>query len=315
MSAALRAAHDVDFHGWRALRLEQGPLRLHVVPSVGGRLMGLEFEGRELAFINPDLEGRTWTPDEESTDPAAWKALCGAWAFPLWGGAKTWIAPESDWPNGVPHRDLDSGPWAVVDRWIDDDSMGVELESPVCRDSRLQLRRRLTLLRDAPRWRIDHRITNRGAEARHCGLWDVLMLARPATVRAPLVASRPWREQVRALPGKPSIEELLEAKVLGLSEADRIDIECDRALEFKCGLDSEEGSMTASLAVGEMNIELERRSQVVAGAAYAHGHPLEVFNAPSLEYFEIESHSPCRVLQPGESMAHSIEDSIRQPRS
>ncbi len=59
-----------------------------------------------------------------------WPALCGEWRFPLLGGGKTWIAPESDWPAGAPHRDLDSLPWQVLDTWCDAHSMGIKVPRP-----------------------------------------------------------------------------------------------------------------------------------------------------------------------------------------
>lgn len=86
------------------------------------------------------LEGKTFEGDIRQ-----WPAVCGEWGFPLCGGGKTWIAPESDWPACAPHRDLDSLPWQVLDTWCDAHSMGIEVRSPVCSVSGLQLTRRLTL--------------------------------------------------------------------------------------------------------------------------------------------------------------------------
>ena len=97
------------FRGWQALILTQDALELTVVPSIGGRLMSLRHAGIELAYVNDALAGKT--PDGSA---GQWQALCGEWAFPLWGGGKTWVAPESDWPDGAPQRDLDSGPFDVL---------------------------------------------------------------------------------------------------------------------------------------------------------------------------------------------------------
>ncbi len=100
--------------------------------------MGIAHGGRELCFIHPDLAGRHF-------DGGNWERLCGDWSFPLWGGGKTWVGPQSGWPDGAPHRDLDSGAWTVERTWFDARDMGAELRSPVCSQSGLQITRRLNL--------------------------------------------------------------------------------------------------------------------------------------------------------------------------
>jgi hypothetical protein len=43
---------------------------------------------------------------------------------------------------------------------------------------------------------------------------------------------------------------------------------------------------------------------------YAHGMPLEVFNAPVLEYFEVETHSPLRTLGAGEILRFAVREAL-----
>jgi hypothetical protein len=75
------------------------------VPQVGGRMMGLRWHDEELAFVNGDLAGRV---DDvaaiEDVRSAKWEQ-----GFVLWGGDKTWLAPQDDWTDAVPFIDLDSG--------------------------------------------------------------------------------------------------------------------------------------------------------------------------------------------------------------
>ena len=308
MSSSERSLREATFMGWPAFALTQGALVLHVVPSVGGRLMGIALGGDELCFINPALHGR-----HDTGDAATWAQLGGDWTFPLWGGGKTWLAPESAWPGNVPHRDLDSGAWAVLEHWCDDASMGVDLQSPVCRDSGLQLRRHLSLPRHGAHWRIEHEAVNRGTAAWTGGLWDVLMLKRPARVSVALadeLAPR-WPSAVRALPGLPSLDDLMRRGVLR-ARADRIDIACEQPGVFKLGFDSAAGEVRADLRVATGLVRYQRRAPLPRTARYAHGHPLEVFNAPALPYFEIESHSPAITLPPGERTAFAVEESVQR---
>jgi hypothetical protein len=302
-----RSLKEASFMGWPAFALRQGPLRLHVVPAIGGRLMGIEFEGVELCFVNPALCGQM-----PADDPAAWAALCGDWGFPLWGGGKTWLAPESAWPRGAPHRDLDSGAWTVTERWCDLQGMGIELRSPVCRDSALQLRRRLSLPNHGTAWRLEHGATNRGDTPITFGLWDVLMLQRPARVSLPrpgALATTAWASAVHALPGKPPVEALRRDGVLR-ARGEQIDIACDAAREFKCGFDSRAGEIQAERTVDGGTLRYQRRSRYPRQASFAHEHPLEVFNAPRLPYFEIETHSPLATLAPATSCAFAIEEAV-----
>jgi len=324
--APLRALRETTFMGWPAFALEQAGLSLHVVPSIGGRLMGIALEGDELCFVNPLLRGRhargdtnedtsddvnDGANDTANHDASTWADLCGAWAFPLWGGGKTWLAPESAWPGGAPHRDLDSGAWAVTHTWFDDHGMGIHLQSPLCRDSGLQLQRRLSLPGDGTAWRIEHSVHNRGRAAWHGGLWDVLMLRRPARVSVSLPAAHAahWPAAVCCLPGKGSVAALCRSGVL-MPERDRIEIVCAEAGEFKLGFDSDSGAVQAELPGASGALRYQRRSALPAAARYAHGHPLEVFNAPALPYFEIESHSPATTLQPGEHMRFVIDEAV-----
>ena len=43
---------------------------------------------------------------------------------------------------------------------------------------------------------------------------------------------------------------------------------------------------------------------------YAHGLPLEVFNAPVLNYFEVETHSPLRTLEAGEVLRFAVVEAL-----
>jgi hypothetical protein len=53
-----------------------------------------------------------------------------------------------------------------------------------------------------------------------------------------------------------------------------------------------------------------RRSAVDMTLPYAHGLPLEVFNAPVLDYFEVETHSPLQTLEAGEVLRCAVVESL-----
>lgn len=280
------------------MELHQSNLVLRVVPDVGGRLMSIQISGHEICFIHPELQGKVFDGSE-----AHWNALRSDGSFPLWGGGKTWVAPESAWPHGAPHRDLDSLPWTTEKTWIHASSMGVVVLSPVCRDSGLQIRRTITLPAGTTDWTVDHELVNRGDRSITCGVWDVLMLRRPAQVRLPSVTLH----EVSALPNKPSVTHLAQQGILDSYESGVL-LRCEAPLEFKCGFAGVGGRLDVSF--DDIPVGYSRFSEQQPHAAYAHGHPLEVFNAPALAYFEVETHSPVQVLHPSECLRYSIHECV-----
>jgi hypothetical protein len=304
-----RSLEWTHYHDWPALSLRQGALELLVVPAVGGRLMGIQHAGEELAFVNPALAGKI-----ASDDPAAWAALCGEWTFPLWGGGKTWVAPESRWPDGAPHRDLDSGAYKVVKTWSDEHSMGIELESPICSQSGLQIHRCISLDATSSTWSTVHRLTNKGSIMRECGIWEVLMLNRPAHIEIALDASvTDLREAVRQIAGKGPIEDICESDIVSFGTRTgepMLSVECERAIEYKFGVAHSRGEMRVTLPGRAGPHRYRRVSQIDPHATYAHGTPLEVFNAPRLPYFEIETHAPLARLKAGEWASYTIVESV-----
>jgi hypothetical protein len=294
-----------DYRGWAALRLKQRQLELIVVPSVGGRLMNILHEGVELAFVNAALAGQTATGD-----PQQWQALCGEWDFPLWGGGKTWVAPEARWPDGAPQRDLDSGPYRVVRTWCDAKSMGVEMLSTVCRQSGLQIRRRIELDASSRTWRTYHALTNHSPETIECGIWDVLMLRRPGVVSVAMNGEPTgWRDRVVPFIHKGPLGDVRDTDVVSYN-AGSLSVQCNRPVEFKLGVTGATGIVDALLTLPEGIKRYQRRSTIDLGARYAHGAPVEIFNAPSLPYFEIESHAALVRLSPGSSCAMAVEEHV-----
>ena len=71
--------------------------------------MGIEWRGQQLAFANPDLEGRT----EQVAGVEDVRARKPALGLVLWGGDKTWLAPQARWTDEAPFLDLDSGTYDV----------------------------------------------------------------------------------------------------------------------------------------------------------------------------------------------------------
>ncbi|RKP53742.1 hypothetical protein [Pararobbsia silviterrae] len=298
-----RSLLSADFEGWPAYRLREGDLELAIVPSVGGRLMNIEFRGTSISFVNANLKGRV-----ARFDPVEWAGLCDAkWPFPLWGGSKTWIAPESEWPGGAPHRDLDSGAYRVVRTWCDVASMGIELESPVCSDSELQISRCIEVKAGSTTWRTLHRITNRGPRVRACGVWDVSMFRRPATVEIEVDAGfSSTHDVILPVEGHGHFADIHDTGIVSLRDR-TASVACERPDTFKVGVAHASGTIQIAFAGRDGEVHQYRRiANVERDARYAHGAAVEIFNSQDLPYFEVESHSPLIDLQPGQHIEFEI---------
>lgn len=91
------------YNGWACQTLENGPVKLVLVPQVGGRIMAIRWRGHDLSFRQPELEGQVIDVAGVG-DLATRKREPG---FPLWGGEKTWLAPQAHWQEGSPFLDFE----------------------------------------------------------------------------------------------------------------------------------------------------------------------------------------------------------------
>lgn len=277
---------------WQLLTLQRGGLRLTILPGVGGRLWDVEFDGVSLLFKNPYLSG--YTVDLDKLDQLPTRSP--QFSFPLWGGEKTWIAPDSSWVKGAPYPVLDSGAYAVSDQSADH----VELHSQLCPLSHLRVIRTIRLL-DTSGFCIDHCVINEGPASRLTGIWSVMMVSRPSTIMA---ATDPTK--VRTVFGDP--EPFLNRR------GSRLDLPCDRPGEFKVGFDVPSGRLELELGPTGRRVRLACDvPPMQPGQTYAHGHNVEIFNSGELPYCEAEWHSPALDLLPRFALRYRQSFDLSRP--
>ena len=275
---------------WEIKELSSGGLRLLCLPGVGGRLWDVMFEGRSLLFQNPDLAGIIFDIAKLSELPTR----SPQFAFPLWGGEKTWIAPDTAWPDGGPYPVLDSGPYHL----ISGDDRRLTMLSEPCPVSGLQIERCVTL--DSGRsWSIHHRVLNVGSRKRFAGIWSVMMLHRPAQIGVDIGRNA----VVTPVFGDASQQhEIRESGAV---------IDCSAAKEFKLGTHNPAGRSFLRLIAEDKTLWLACSTVPASGDdQFAHGHNFEVFNSADYSYCEAEWHAPARHLSPGESMSFTQKFSL-----
>ena len=127
---------EANVRGWPGLRLGGRRLELGLIPGLGGRIASLTHDGEELLFVQPEHRGERVNLEGEL------RALKSALGFRLWGGNKTWVAPQHAWLDGIPPLDLDAGAYRA------ETGDAVTMVSPVCRETGLQVTRRVDLEAD-----------------------------------------------------------------------------------------------------------------------------------------------------------------------
>ena len=286
---------SAPFKGWEAVWIERGPLTLILVPQVGGRIMSVCWHGRELSFVNPAYLGRV---DDIAaiTDLHDYKRRVG---FLLWGGEKTWLAPQDRWTDGVPFVDLDSGAYELS---LDRTTGAATMTSPVCRETGVQIERRLALGDRAGAWCVTHTLRNRSDRVVSWAPWDVDMVLRPATVFLPTRRGSPYPGGVRTFDNE-GVSTTVRDQVVSFLD-DIAVISCRRPVRFKYGTDADPGRLLAVLEAGDRGLVGYRKSvPAYDDRPYGNGCVLEVFNAPALPYLELELHGPLANLPPGGSFS------------
>ncbi|MBE9028711.1 hypothetical protein IQ266_02925 [filamentous cyanobacterium LEGE 11480] len=274
-----------------------GALQLVLVPEVGGRIMGIRWQDQDLTWVNPALAGQP-LDISELEHPATDKVSLG---FPLWGGDKTWLAPQDRWNNQLPFIDLDSGAYEFVVLEQSPAQITVQMISPICRETGIQITRTLHVGTIDQGWSVIHKIENCTDQSVEWGIWGNSMMRRPATVFLPIRADSSFPQGVKTF---ESEGEAIGARSQVVEPLDGFAaIRCEAPLKFKYGVDSDEGLILAVFP-DQDNQYVAHLKQFLTfhPQPYGHGCVAEVFNAEAYDYLELEIHGPVQRLQPQESV-------------
>ena len=103
VAAETATASELDYQGWKALRMQNGLVEVVCVPAIGGRIMSYSMAGHNALWNNPEEYGKTYPAAKSEADRKLHN----------FGGYKAWPAPQSEWkgppdPVGSP---LEGAPW------------------------------------------------------------------------------------------------------------------------------------------------------------------------------------------------------------
>jgi hypothetical protein len=130
-----------EYFGWKAEKLSNEWVELTIVPQLGGRLMQVTFGEHDYLFINDELKGKYFPPDETNH---RWYNYGGDKVWPMPEGSKD----EQHWP-GAGGSLLDDMPYAfeVLSR---DPTCSVRLTGPVDSFTGQQYIRDISIGSDSP---------------------------------------------------------------------------------------------------------------------------------------------------------------------
>lgn len=285
-----------DYAGWsQALWVQKGDLALILTPQVGGRVMGVQWRSHDLYWVNSELAGRFVDVAAIKQPEIAKKTL----GFLLWGGNKTWLAPQEHWIDSLPFLDLDSGAYQVAVDTVSDQAVRIVMTSPICRKTGTQLQRIIQLGDTDHHWSITHRLENQGDDIIQWGLWGNSMVQRPATVFLPIGTQSQFPRGVKTFANEGMAAAVRDNVVRWMD--DTVSVQCTEPIKFKYGVDAPLGAILAILSTPQGTLGYLKQFSITSAATYGHDCVAEVFNASDYPYLEMEIHGPVQFLAPGES--------------
>ncbi|MBI4658818.1 MAG: DUF4380 domain-containing protein [Verrucomicrobia bacterium] len=157
-----------SFRGWNAFSLTNGIVSIQVAPDIGGRVIQFQLAGHPYFFVNADLAGKVFPPEENGGRNGGWKN---------YGGSKLWPAPQGwetdqQWP-GPPDPVLDGGRYRATMTTSRPDEVAVTVTSPEDERTGIQFSRTVRLFAGSSRVRHDCAMKNASHRPVRWAIWEV----------------------------------------------------------------------------------------------------------------------------------------------
>jgi hypothetical protein len=278
---------------FQSLRLSNDIYHVEIVPGIGGRIMSYGPKDDNILFQNKSMHGHYAV--YEVMDMEEMKQIRQNSSMLLYGGEKSWIAPQSDWGN-KPYVDLDHGNYEV-ELVHSAERVEVRLISPICRETGLQITRIIQITDSDSVLHITQKLTTHSPVVQNRGIWQVTMVNRPGFIEIP------WQ----VVESGPSFVDYYKKEPLPLVHKNgnsRVNLE--NGQKFKLGYTPEMGTVCTYLPFNEGAQWFVKSFELMGGMEYPHGVAVEVYNSDQFDYFEVEVHSPLFALMPKETCEFKV---------
>ena len=277
----MKVSKDI-ISGWPGYRLTAGGLSIGIVPDIGGRIMSLVFRGEELLYVHASEAGKI----HDFSHVADLRTFKKEFGFRIFGGDKTWVAPEKDWWDKIPPLEIDAGRYTfeVKDNFV-------IMVSPVCRETGLQITRRVSLAEDGA-IHLEEEFHNTTEREIVKGIWNVTQIKKPFDVYVPAALGdvRSYYLEDATLPEFGLVPQEKNGWVI---------IPCRGKVCYKIGAMLREGRSVVVKDASFARVSWARSFDIDFARPYAHRSIIEVFNSPQYDYGEFEVHSPLYRIAPG----------------
>lgn len=293
---------EIECLGFKAYKFTNDVIELVIVPEIGGRIMGYGYIGNNILYQNPEFFHVK--PDLNVDDGGKLKELRLKTGYLLYGGEKTWIAPQEEW-EGPPYMDLDNGSYSItIEEHIN--GVSIKLTSPICRETKLRIIRKIEFPVTGSKVDITQFFENLGEIALKKGLWQVTMLKRPGRVILPCSGNSSFINGVKIFESDD-----YEPAAFDIENGEAV-VTCENYSVFKVGTDVNKGYADTMVSdASEASMCIFHEEFMINEGPYGHGCVIEVFNSHLYPYFEVEIHSPLVVLEPKSSYEYRISWSLQ----
>ena len=304
VAAETATSGELDYQGWKALRMQNGLVEVVCVPAIGGRIMSYSMAGHNALWNNPEEYGKTYPAAKTDAD-RKWHNF---------GGYKVWPAPQSEWkgppdPVGSP---LEGAVWEAKITQASGAYAEITMTSPMDKSvTGLQMTRRVRLYAGTTKVQVRETFKNVSDKPVKWSIWEVTQLpgilekdkefSPESKVYIPLNPDSKMQGGFVHLVETPKDTEqfkpIADGKVVETTYQHLMD---------KIGADSNGG--WAAAVDGVAGFAMVKRFEIEKGGDYPDkGSTVENWTNPDLAYQELEVLSPIHDIAPGKEV--SFEES------
>jgi len=283
----------VQYQNRAAFRLSDGITEAIVVPSLG-RVMRYGFVG-----------GRNWlwNSTAKDGDPGSFSG------WHNWGGEKTWLAPQSEWPvwhspGWPPDPAIDGTPYTAVLL------PGGRLRTTgnVSSGTGCRIVRDYSFDPDGS-FAVAQMVEKITGPPLHVSIWSVTQVDPPATILLSLNPDSPYRDNWFTFAGQP-VATVFPAR----PQAMLLEIRPSSHGNYKVGADSPVAVIVAVQDGIALRLRAAKPSGDYPDGAGSHGFPTEVYDSGTTQshYVELELLSPFRIYVPGSRFTTTVHWSLHK---